>query len=122
MLRFEPGIVWALNQDNILSGDVARSSPVLILYSRWQPRSLVLSRQSKMQISRALRRMLCCQYSQRSSGYESEPGYLSDMCGRANSICIPDTCGCNNFLIRKEKVLDSKLSRTVGQIPFGLYI
>ena len=26
MLRFESGIVWALNQDNILSGDVARST------------------------------------------------------------------------------------------------
>ena len=40
-----------------------------ILYSRWQPRSQALSRRSKMQISRALRRRLCCQYSQRSPGY-----------------------------------------------------
>ena len=37
------------------------SSLPQILYSRKQPHSQVLSRQSKMQISRALRRMLYCQ-------------------------------------------------------------
>ena len=125
MKRFESGIVCTLNPDIILSGDLSKIEPSSLpwmLYSRWQPRSQVLSRQSKVQISCALRRMLCCQYSQRSSGYESESGYVSDTCGRANSICIPETCGRKNFLIRKEKVLDSKLSRTVGQIPLGLYI
>ena len=37
------------------------SSLPQILYSRKQPHSQVFSRQSKMQISRALRRILCCQ-------------------------------------------------------------
>ena len=32
--------------------------------------------QSKVQISCALRRMLCCQYSQRGTGYESKSGYV----------------------------------------------
>ena len=45
------------------------SSLPWILYSRKQPRSQVLSRQSKMQISHALRSMLYCQYFQRSPGY-----------------------------------------------------
>jgi len=40
-----------------LAGEVTKLSPVLYR-----------ERQSKMQISRALRRMLCCQYSQRSPG------------------------------------------------------
>ena len=41
-----------------------------------------------MQISRALRRMLCCQYSQRSPGYKSEFGYLWETPGHADSIKI----------------------------------
>ena len=40
------------------------SSLPWIQYSRWQPRSQVLSRQSKMQIFCALQCVLCCQYSQ----------------------------------------------------------
>ena len=58
------------------------SSLPWILYSRWQPCSQVLSRQSKMQILRALQCVLCCQYSQRSPGYWSESGYMLDRCGR----------------------------------------
>ena len=64
------------------------SSLLWILYSRWQPRSQVLSRQSKMQILRALQCVLCCQYSQRSPGYWSESGYMLDRCGQANSILV----------------------------------
>ena len=45
-----------------LAGEVTKSSPVLYR-----------ERQSKMQISRALRRMLCCQYSQRSPGIRVNP-------------------------------------------------
>ena len=37
---------------------------------------LEIMMQSKVQISCALRRMLCCQYSQRSPGYESKSGYV----------------------------------------------
>ena len=37
---------------------------------------LEIMMQSKVQISCALRGMLCCQYSQRSPGYESKSGYL----------------------------------------------
>ena len=48
-----------------LSGDVTKSSPILYC-----------ERQSKIQISRALRRMLCCQYSQRSPVNRFEYGYL----------------------------------------------
>ena len=50
---------------------VESSSLLWIMYSRWKHRSQVLSRQSKMQISRSLRRMLSCQYSQRRPGYKS---------------------------------------------------
>ena len=50
---------------------VDSSSLLWIMYSRWKHRSQVLSRQSKMQISRSLRRMLSCQYSQRRPGYKS---------------------------------------------------
>ena len=39
-------------------------------------RHLEIMMQSKVQISCALRRMLCCQYSQRSPGYESKSGYV----------------------------------------------
>ena len=45
-----------------LAGEVTKSSPVLYR-----------ERQSKMQISRALRRMLRCQYSQRSPGTRVNP-------------------------------------------------
>ena len=46
----------------------------------------------------SLRRMLCCQYSHlEESGQQSESGYMLDTCGRGN------------FLIRKEKVADSKI-------------
>ena len=93
--KFFKETLWIRNRVHAKSGyyfirwisKIEPSSLPWMLYSRWQPRSQVLSRQSKMQISRALRRMLCCQYSQRSSGYESESGYVSDTCGRANSIC-----------------------------------
>ena len=42
---------------------------------RFRPH-LEIMMQSKVQISCALRRMLCCQYSQRSPGYESKSGYV----------------------------------------------
>ena len=38
-----------------------------------------------MQISCALRRMLCCQYSQRSPGYESKSGYVLAWSRRSDS-------------------------------------
>ena len=88
---------------------VESSSLPWIMYSRWKHRSQVLSRQSKMQISRSLRRMLSCQYSQRCPGYKSEPGYVwtgkFDLSVRVwtwkflnpdRKSCgfnIPDTCG-----------------------------
>ena len=79
-----------LNPNIFLCGDVTRSSSVLyrkiILYSRWQPLSQLLSRQRKMQILCTLQCVLCCQYSQGSPGYCSESGYVSDRCGQANSI------------------------------------
>ena len=91
-IRYESGIVWMLNPDNFSSSDVARSSPVLYreyCILRWQPR-----------------RMLCCQYSQRSPEYLGDFRCVSDTCGRANSIWKTDTCGRGNFWIRKEKVVD----------------
>ena len=45
-------------------------------------------KQSKMQISRSLRRMLSCQYSQRRSGCKSESGDVRDTCGWANLIWV----------------------------------
>ena len=54
--------------------------------------------QSKVQISCALRRVLCCQYSQRSPGYESKSGYLlawsrrSDSRGRKKNSRRKKTC------------------------------
>ena len=41
--------------------------------------------QSKVQISCALRRMLCCQYSQRSPGYKSKSGYVLAWSRRSDS-------------------------------------
>ena len=96
-----------------LSGDVTRSSPVL---NR--------KRQSKVEISGALRRMLCCQYSQRSPRYYIESEYVSDSCGRSNSIWIRTEfeCGRRKFWIRKEKVPDWKNIRirvdgALGSVP-----
>ena len=46
-------------------------------------------RRNKIESSSLLwipRRMLCCQYSQRSPWYESESGFVSDTCGWANLI------------------------------------
>ena len=48
-IRYESGIVWTPNPDIFSSGDITRSSPVLYR-----------DRQSKIQTSRALRRMSCC--------------------------------------------------------------
>ena len=67
-----------------LSGDVKKSSP-----------APYRERQSKIQISRALRRLLCCQYSQRSPVNRFEYGYLWTW---------------NFFLILIKKVVDSKIS------------
>ena len=69
--------LWIRNRADANSGyffirwhnKIELSSLLWILYSRWQPRSQVLRRQSKMQISRALWRRLFCHYSQRSPGY-----------------------------------------------------
>ena len=71
-----------------LSGDVKKSNPVL--YSE---------RQSKMQISRALRRMLCCQYSKRSPVNRFEYGHL-----RTWKFFNPDqkSCGFKNIWTRVE--------------------
>ena len=60
--------LWIRNRADANSGyfcirwhnKIELSSLLWILYSRWQPRSRVLRRQSKMQISRALRRRLFC--------------------------------------------------------------
>ena len=58
------------------SNKIGPNSLAWILYSRWQPRSQVLSWQSKMQISRALRRMFRCQYfHSRSQSFQRSPGY-----------------------------------------------
>ena len=46
---------------------------------------LEIMMQSKVQISCALRRMLCCQYSQRSPGYESKSGYVLAWSRRSDS-------------------------------------
>ena len=61
--RYQSRIARTLNLDILFirwRSKIEPSSLPWILYSRWQPRSQVLSKQSKMQISRALRRMLCC--------------------------------------------------------------
>ena len=91
-----------------LSGDVTRSSPVLHR-----------ERQSKMQISRALRRMLCCQYSQRLFlGTRVNPDtcerYVSDTCGRANSICIRIRADVEIFESGKKKLRIQKYLNTCG--------
>ena len=60
--------LWIRNRADANSGyffirwhnKIELSSLLWILYSRWQPRSQVLRRQSKTQISRALRRRLFC--------------------------------------------------------------
>ena len=55
MKRCESGIVCTLNPDIISSGGLSKIEPSSLpwmLYSRWQPRSQVLSRQSKVQIAR----------------------------------------------------------------------
>ena len=119
MLRFESGIVWALNEDNILSGDVARSSPVLYRECCIQDGNLV------PRCSQGRARCKFCALYDACSVANIPRGVLGtrvnpDTC----RICVDgqirfDTCGCKNFLTWKEKVLDSKLSRTVGQIPFG---
>ena len=79
------------------------------MYSRWQPRSQVLSRQS----------MLWCQYSQKSPGYKSESGYVSYTCGRANLIWTRirmdvkflnperNSCGFKNIRIRVDTFVDT---------------
>ena len=55
-----------------LAGEITKSSPV-----RYRERL------SKMQISRALRAMLCCQYSQRSTGTRVNPdtGWIREVRG-----------------------------------------
>ena len=96
-IRYESRIVWTLNPDIFSSGDVTRSH--------------------------ALRRMLCCQYSQKTRvnlEYYSESGYVLDTCGRANSIWIRirvdveilnpqrNSCGLNNIRIRVDVALVNK--------------
>ena len=53
---------------------------------------LLNTRQSKMQISCALGRVLCSQYSQRSPGYYNESEYE-----KKNWNLNTDTCGRGNF-------------------------
>ena len=90
-IRYESGIEWTLNPDIFSSGDITRWSPVLyreycIQDGNPVPRfSLLPVEKSTLlfafyfdfglilplfwtQISRTLRHMLCCQYSQRSPG------------------------------------------------------
>ena len=70
-----------------------------------------------MQISRALRRMLCCQYSKRNMGpgYYSESGYVSDTSGQANSIVIWTRVDLYIFESGEKKLRIEKISDISGR-------
>ena len=87
---------YAMNPDIFLIRWRAKMEPSSlpwILYPRWQPR-----------------RMLCCQYSQRSPGYQDESRYVSVTCARANSIWIRIRVDVEIFESGKKRVTDSKVS------------
>ena len=58
------------------------AKPRDIFFIRWR------NKIESSSLPRIPRRMPCCQYSQRSPWYESESGFVSDTCGRANLIWI----------------------------------
>ena len=68
-----------------------------------------------MQISCALRRTLCCQYSKRSPGYYSESEYVSDTSGQANSIVIWTRVDLYIFESGEKKLRIEKISDISGR-------
>ena len=120
--------------NTFLSGDVTRSSPVLyreILYSRWKPRSQVLSLIHGgvnlalrilfdflpgwiCHISRALRRMLSfvANIPRAVLGTRVNPDACRIRAGKGKFDLNTDTCGRGNFWIRKENLRIKKYPDT----------
>ena len=97
-IRYESRIAWMLNLDIFISGDVTKSSPVLypeycIKDGNFLPRF-------------SLTRF----YDACSVANRVNPAYVSDTCGRANSIWIPIRMDAEIFESGKKKLLIQKIS------------
>ena len=100
-IRYESRIAWMLKLDIFVSRDVTKSSPVL--YTEWQLRSQVLS----------LTRL----YNACSIANRGNPAYVSDTCGRANSIWIPIRVEVEIIESGKKKLWIQKISGYVWKGP-----
>ena len=120
-IRYESGIVWTLNPDIFFIRLRDKIEPISLpwmLYSRWRPRSLVVLLTRWRRIRRGPWERGCSRWLppyDACSVVNIPRGVLGtrvnpDMCGRVNSIWIRIRVDVEIFIIRKEKVSDSKLS------------